>query len=654
MKPLRTKAQGKQQIAQPFNMPAPTNGWYVGDSQADPPPKTAIVMNNAFPELDYVRLRGGSAAYASGMGNFPVQSIMPWTNGVTFKMFAVCNGKIYDVSAAGAVGSAAVTGLASSYLEYVQFEGLGGSYLVAVDGADPVQIYDGTGWNRTWSYTGTLAENIQISGSATAGVAAITGMSTTANLVVGVPVVNSTFPAGTEVVAIGPGLQVTTSQPALTTAGGTFEFGAAVISSISSVANLQVGMALSGTGINPGTSIAGIFGSTVVLNEVATATGSETFTFYQNAPITGYSGAGFSNVCTYKGALYFVDGVTTNCYYLGLNNIGGPASLLPLGPYFSKGGSLLAMATWALDSMVGQFAVLVFISTMGEVLMFSGASPIDPAWTILGTYKCAQPVGRRCLIPAGGDLLIMTIDGIVALSKVMTLDQVALENVAITKPIAPAWQTAVIARQGIVGWQIVAWPIMHMEIINLPKVNSTDYTQFVANSRSGAWAQYLGWDANCFVVSNDLMYYGDSLGNVWQGETGGCDQGLNSYTTTIMMAYSGLGVGSVGKQIRLVKPYIQAITLISPQITINVEYDVTIPPPPSPSSTFAGALWDSAVWDSSVWGGALIPQNSWLNAEGYGAAISIVFQTTTSQGETFPDVRIAAFDVLFEKGSIFG
>jgi hypothetical protein len=584
MKPLRSKGN-RSQVARTASMPAPTNGWYVGDNQATPPPKTAIVLNNYFPQLDYVRVRGGSQFWATGLAS-AVSSLLPWTTGVTSKLFGVANGKIFDVSNAGVVGSALVTGLASNYLQYTQFEGFGGTYLVAVDGVDAVQIYDGTGWNRTFSATGTLAS------------------------------------------------------------------GSPNITAISSTANFQIGMAISASGLPAGTTILSFTGTTAVVSANATASGVETLTAYQNAPISGYSGAGFSFVWNYKGRLYFVDAKTQNVYYLGLAAIGGPAVLLPLSAFFKYGGYIIAGATWAIDSTAGVFQAIVFISSEGEVLMYDGDYPNATNWAQLGAYKISRPLGQNCLMQAGGDLLIMTEDGAVAMSKVMTLDQVALENVAVSKPIAPAWRNAVIARQGVTGWQIVPWPLQSMVIVNLPKQNTTDYTQFVANSRTGAWAQYLGWDANCFAVFNNLLFYGDSVGNVMQAETGGSDNAINNYTCSMMLGFSDLGAPTMEKQIRLIKPYVQAALPTTPQVSVAVDYNVQLPPFPSPSPTSSAPLWDHAIWDQSLWGGGLIAQNSWQDAQGFGVAIAICYQITMGSGVITPDVRIANFDVLFESGNI--
>ena len=47
-------------VESPAVLPAPTKGWYVGANLADAPAGTAYILDNMFPQLDYVRVRRGS------------------------------------------------------------------------------------------------------------------------------------------------------------------------------------------------------------------------------------------------------------------------------------------------------------------------------------------------------------------------------------------------------------------------------------------------------------------------------------------------------------------------------------------------------------------------------------------------------------------
>jgi hypothetical protein len=216
----------------------------------------------------------------------------------------------------------------------------------------------------------------------------------------------------------------------------------------------------------------------------------------------------------------------------------------------------------------------------------------------------------------------MTEDGIVPMSSVMSLDQIALQNKAVTAPIAPAWRQAVLDRAGLTGWQIMTWPLESMAVVNLPKSNAGDRTQYVSNARTGAWARYLNWDANCFAVYNNNLYFGSSDGRVMQAETGGQDDGSN-YTWTVFPSYNHLKSAGSRKQVKMARPRLQASFPITPQVTIKVDYDTTVPGAPTANAvTATGALWDTAVWDTAVWPPTISDQSKWVAAQGLGTVVS--------------------------------
>jgi hypothetical protein len=520
LNPLRDNA-AKQPTSKASFLPAPTKGWYVGDNLSTAPPGTAYVLNNAFPQLDYVRMRGGSLAYATGMPNAAVTTLIPYVNGTSSKFFASVSGSIYDVSSGGAVGAAAVSGLNSSaVIEYIQFTNAGATWLICVNGVDPAQLYSGSAW--------------------------------------------STTPA-----------------------------------------------------------------------------------------ITGLTGGNLAFVWPFKNRLYGVQSASLTAWYLAVQAIGGAATSFDLSGIFKYGGYLLCGTSWAISSNSGLYEVCVFITSEGEVAIYDGLSPSDTAWTLKGLYKIAKPLGRRCILKTGGDIAIMTEDGIIPMSSVMTLDQIALQNVAVSKPIAPAWRNAVLARQGLTGWQITTWPLESMGIINLPKANAGDKTQFIANVRTGAWAQYIGWDANCFAVYNNSLYYGSSDGRVMQAETGAQDDGKN-YTWTVFPSYTDLGSPANTKHVKMVRPRLQAGYPVTPQVSVKVDFDTTLPISPTASVPAPfGALWDTAVWDSAVWPPTLTDLSRWTDAEGFGSTASPVIQLTLSTSIT-PDVRLNSIEILYEVGSPVG
>jgi hypothetical protein len=137
---LRTKTQQapQSQVSQSRTIVAPIKGWYVGSPLALAPDQTAVLLENAFPEIDFVRARGGAAEFATGMPAASVNTLMPYRSGGNYKMFASCNGGIYDVSNIGAVGAPLVAGLdPSAPFSYIQAGATGNQTLLAANVSIP-------------------------------------------------------------------------------------------------------------------------------------------------------------------------------------------------------------------------------------------------------------------------------------------------------------------------------------------------------------------------------------------------------------------------------------------------------------------------------------------------------------------------------------
>jgi hypothetical protein len=537
LKAIRDKSQGQRtQIAQSRTRVAPTKGWYVGSPMAAAPPDTAFLLENAFPEIDYVRIRGGATQFATGMVG-KIQTLLVYTDGTLSRMFAYNAGNIYDVSSAGAVGAALVTGLSTTaIMSYIQFAGLGGQYLVCANGVDPIQFFNGTTWLTAPAWTGN------------------------------------------------------------------------------------------------------------------------------DSPI--------AFVWSYNHRIYGIAADGRHIWYTGVNALGGAVTVLPMEPLMKYGGKLLTGGTWTQLSSNGIIYQWYVITSEGEVIIFTGSYPGDPnSWRQSGSYKISRPLGQNCAVPAGADVAILTEDGIVPLSQVQQLDQTALANVAVTFKIAPAYRDAVIARAGLRGWQMTIWPPRAMAIVNMPQIGFPNI-QFVSNARTGAWARYSGWDAQCFAVygiAPSYLFYGTSDGRVMQAENSGADDG-QPYSSTIFYSYNDFSSTDIGlpssgqsisrKHVTMVRARFQTnITSLRPKISVNVDFDVTIPTAPAASSGAAsGALWGVAKWGVDVWpagSSGIFQLQDWVPVYADASQLAPIVQVSLNTAST-PDVRLTSCDVLFEPGSIYG
>ena len=139
-------------------IPAPTRGLNLHDGIAAMKPDDALILDNWFPEATYLRVRGGTTSHVTGLGS-AVQSLMEWAGPSSRKMFGATATAIYDVTSAGAVGAAAVSGLTNGYWQTTSMTTAGGSFLILCNGSDSVRNYDGTTWT-TPSITGVTSSTL--------------------------------------------------------------------------------------------------------------------------------------------------------------------------------------------------------------------------------------------------------------------------------------------------------------------------------------------------------------------------------------------------------------------------------------------------------------------------------------------------------------
>jgi len=154
----------------PINIPAPVGGLNTRDGRAVMPITDAELMDNWFPEATDVRVRPGSDTYCSGIGA-QVESILSYSGGATLKLLIAAGGLIQNISTVGVTGtidsaSTVASGFTNDRWQYRNFGTPGGTFLVAVNGADSRQIYNGSimwaGSASSGAGTAAIYSNIEI------------------------------------------------------------------------------------------------------------------------------------------------------------------------------------------------------------------------------------------------------------------------------------------------------------------------------------------------------------------------------------------------------------------------------------------------------------------------------------------------------------
>jgi hypothetical protein len=111
-------------------------------------PTDAVTLDNWFPGLGAVDVRGGTSAFANGM-NGTVETLAEYYAGTGRKMLAAANGNIFDCSATGSVGLPLLSGMTSNRWQTANFKAV----QFWVNGSDTPQTFDGTSFADT-AWTG--------------------------------------------------------------------------------------------------------------------------------------------------------------------------------------------------------------------------------------------------------------------------------------------------------------------------------------------------------------------------------------------------------------------------------------------------------------------------------------------------------------------
>jgi len=581
--------------------PAPARGWVQSGNLATAPKDAAEVLDNFFPMSQGVRLRRGKKSFADLGGS--VKRLMAYSSGAD-DLLASTDAAIFDADRVNGDGDnswAEYEGLGSGDWSVTQISTSGGNFMIGANGLDHAFYYDGAAYNPI------TAETIN----------------------------ELTFDAQTGAFLVGGTVTGGTSGATATILG---------ITKTSAVTGaLKVG------------AITGIFQDNEALTDASTGAATSNIpagtSVASSVSITGIATAALSQTWIFKERLFFVEKDSMSVWYLPVQSIGGAAAEINLGSVFRRGGYILFGATWSIDSGSGIDDVCIFVTTNGEVAVYQGVDPSNSStWALSGVYDIGAPSDKHAFFKAGGDLAILTKDGIISVSEAIGKDRAALQGGAITYPIEDAWQNAV--AQTSAGYPVTAtlWQSRTMLFVGVPTTDGGTNVAYVANSRTGAWCRYTGWDVRCAVVSGDLLYFGSGDGVVYLAESGGEDAGV-SYTALCVPKFSAGGVQNKF----LTRAQVITRSARKPTVKVKGLTDYRVPEitPPITTDVFTGSTWGFGVWGTFVWGGESEKSTwaQWKKVSGKGFALSLA-ALVTSNNSAAADIEILGFKVRYEAGTV--
>lgn len=146
MIPRRVKKPALRGRSTALTLPAPTLGWNARDALANMAAQDAVILENLFPSPTAVQVRSGYTEFYYGFSG-QAETLMQYSGAAASELFVAADDSIYNATAGGAAGAADVTGLTNARFQYVNNSTAGGNYIQCVNGADKMQVYDGSAWH---------------------------------------------------------------------------------------------------------------------------------------------------------------------------------------------------------------------------------------------------------------------------------------------------------------------------------------------------------------------------------------------------------------------------------------------------------------------------------------------------------------------------
>lgn len=371
-----------------------------------------------------------------------------------------------------------------------------------------------------------------------------------------------------------------------------------------------------------------------------------------------------SQVILYRSRIWGILKNSTKAFYLELDSIDGKATTFELGSYFPKGGKVVSCAAWSADVVSGTNEFILFASEFGEVAVFLIEDPsVAAGISYRGTSSFGSPVGgARCFCRIGADTGFITLDGVLPISKVISYDRASEASEALTAKIMNAMSDAARLYGNNFGWQLLDYPKANQIILNVPISEYAIQEQYVMNSITGSWCRFRGQNANCWVVYDNDLYFGDNFGNVCLADSENSDDGQD-IECSVKSAYNYLSdqMRAVNKRLTSFRPLVTRDTFSAAEARVSVSPDFLEYGAPDALlvlSSGNAALWDdpASIWDVSRWAGK-VSSNFWFTVGEIGYCFS--FQMELSLGSTQKttdkqSLQFNSIDVIFEYGALLG
>jgi hypothetical protein len=299
---------------------------------------------------------------------------------------------------------------------------------------------------------------------------------------------------------------------------------------------------------------------------------------------SGLTASNLINVSCYKRRLYFVEKNSFKVWYSeAVDNTAGDLVSFNLSSIFSLGGKLLyAGPTSTSSSRDVSAELMVFVSSQGEVVVYAGDNPLSTTWEIVGHYYLGKAIGVRCGFLVGGDLHLITYDGVIPLSQLLAGVDITNDYQTLSGKIKPTFVESAVSygeNQTWMGHYFASGPYA---VVNVPIQDYGNAYQFVFNTVTKAWCRWTNLNAHSWASLRlsgaiTLVFGSSADGKIYKVDDQQFlqwDDGGAPVPIDVQHAYSYLGVPQRDKIIQ----YIQPMFFISQNHIQNAGEDFNIGP----------------------------------------------------------------------------
>lgn len=367
-------------------------------------------------------------------------------------------------------------------------------------------------------------------------------------------------------------------------------------------------------------------------------------TTWTNPNIVNVNSSTLSNITIFKNQVWFTQAATLKAWYLRTLSVSGNADYIDMSSVAQLGGYLVACGTWTIDAGYGVDDNLVFITSNGEVIVYSGTDPSDATkWALVGVWRIGKPVGKRCLMKYGGDMIILTYNGLYPLAA--SLQSSRLDpRIALSDKIQGAFSAATQSYGENFGWDISFDPKHNALTVNVP-VQEGQQQQYVMNNITKAWCNFEGQAANCWTMFENEPYWGGNgfVAHAWDDNYADDVSDIDGYA---LQAFNYFDARGVKKYFTRARPSIFTNGAPSIFIGLNMDFDLADTTAALSFSPQVSAKWDVAKWDVDYWSTDNVITNNWQGVTGIGYCAGTQFKTA-SQGIT---ILWASTDIVYQQG----